>query len=174
MEKVRIGKGKSLYIILLDSSSSMRMEKKIKFTKTLAYLLLKQSYEKRNRVALICFRGDDARLLVPPVRDVMKIEKVLKELPTGGKTPLTPALYKAFLLSKKENKEHSVIILISDGKGNVFIKNSFKEDVTFLQKFIDSTKLIIINAENKNKSIGILEKLSKKFNSPHFYLENII
>jgi magnesium chelatase subunit D len=37
MEKVRVSKGKTLYIILLDSSSSMRMEKKIKCAKTLAF-----------------------------------------------------------------------------------------------------------------------------------------
>ncbi|MEW5936536.1 MAG: AAA family ATPase, partial [Candidatus Thermoplasmatota archaeon] len=58
MEKVRISRGEALYIILLDSSSSMRMEKKIRFAKSLAWLLLKQSYEKKSAVALLAFRGD--------------------------------------------------------------------------------------------------------------------
>ncbi len=124
MEKIRRGKGKALYMILLDSSSSMRMEKKIRFAKTLSWLLLKQSYERKNKVALMGFRGKKAQLLVPPTRDVLKIEEALENLPTGGKTPLTPALYEAFQIARKEIKENPTVILISDGRGNVFIKNN--------------------------------------------------
>jgi len=174
MEKVRVGKGKALYIILLDSSSSMRMEKKVKFTKTLAWLLLKQSYEKKNKVSLVAFRNEDAQILVPPTRDVLKMEEALENLATGGKTPLTPALYKAFQIAKKEKNVIPTVILISDGRGNVFIKNSLEEDFAFLQEFVNDVKLIVVNAESKNRSIGVLEELAKMFNAPHFYLEDVI
>lgn len=174
MEKIRVGSGKALYIILLDSSSSMRMEKKIRFAKTLAWLLLKQSYERKNEVALMAFRGNDAQLLVPPTRDVLKIEEVLENLPTGGKTPLTPALYKAFQMAKKEVKARPTVILISDGRGNVFIKNNLEEDLAFLQKFANGISLVVVNAESRNRSIGILEQLAEIFNAPHFYLEEVI
>jgi len=174
MEKVRVGRGKALYIILLDSSSSMRMEKKIKFTKTLAWLLLKQSYEKKNKVALMAFRGKDAQVLVSPTRDVLKIEEALENLPTGGKTPLTPALYKAFQIAKKEVKANPTIILISDGKGNVFINNNLEEDFALLQAFANGINLVVVNAESRNRSIGVLEELAEKFNAQHFYLEDIL
>ena len=174
MEKIRVGRGKALYIILLDSSSSMRMEKKIRFTKTLAWLLLKQSYEKKNKVALMVFRGNDTQVLVPPTKDVFRIEETLENLPTGGKTPLTPALYEAFQIAKKEIKANPTVILISDGKGNVFIKNNLEEDFAFLQTFANSINLVVVNAESRNRSIGILEKLAKIFNAPHFYLEEVI
>jgi len=174
MEKIRVGKGKALYIILLDSSSSMRMEKKIRFTKTLAWLLLKQSYEKKNKVALLTFRGDDAQVLVPPTRDVLKIEEALENLPIGGKTPLTPALYKAFQMAKKEVKAKPTVILISDGKGNIFIKNKLEEDFAFLQAFANGINLVVVNAESRNRSIGVLEQLAKMFNAPHLYLEDLI
>jgi len=174
MEKIRVGSGKALYIILLDSSSSMRMEKKIRFTKTLAWLLLKQSYEKKNKVSLMAFRGNDAQLLVSPTRDVLRIEEALENLPTGGKTPLTPALYKAFQMAKKEVKAKPTVILISDGKGNVFIKNNLEEDFAFLQTFANDINLVVVNAESRNRSIGVLEQLSTMFNAPHFYLEEVI
>jgi len=174
MEKIRVSRGKALYIILLDSSSSMRMEKKIRFAKTLAWLLLKQSYEKKNEVALMVFRGNDTQVLVPPTKDLPRIEEALENLPTGGKTPLTPALYEAFQVAKKEMKENPTVILISDGKGNVFIKNSLEEDFAFLQTFANSINLVVVNAESRNRSIGILEQLAKIFNAPHFYLEEVI
>ncbi len=176
MEKVRISEGRSLYIILLDSSSSMKMDRKIKFCKTLVWFLLKESYEKKNKVALITFRGENAEISVPPTTDIIKIEEVLENLPTGGKTPLTPALYKAFEVAKKERVLNTTIIVISDGRGNVFIKNNFKEDLDFLQMFangINGINLIIINAENRNKSIGTLEEFVNRFNALHFYLDEL-
>lgn len=174
MEKVRVSKGEAIYIILLDSSSSMRMEKKIRFAKTLAWLLLKQSYEKKNRIALLAFRGEKTEVLVSPTRDVTKIENALEKLPTGGKTPLTPAIYKAFELAKKETKAIPTVILISDGKGNVFIKNNIEEDIQFLSEYAKGINLVIVNTESKNRSIGILEDIAKMFNAPHFYLEDVI
>ncbi|MGQ9778190.1 MAG: VWA domain-containing protein, partial [Thermodesulfobacteriota bacterium] len=154
MEKVRISKGEALYIILLDSSSSMGIEKKIRFAKTLTQLLLKQSYEKKNRVALLAFRGDDAEILVEPTSDYDKLIDALEKLPTGGKTPLTPALLKAFEMAKKEIKAVPTVILISDGKGNVFIKNNLEEDIKFLSTYYDGLNLVVVNAESKNRSIG--------------------
>lgn len=173
MEKIRVDEGKSLYIILLDSSSSMKIDKKIKFCKSLVWYLLKESYEKKNKVALIPFRGEDVEIIIPPTADIAKIEEVLENLPTGGKTPLTPALYKAFEVAKKEKNINVTIILISDGRGNVFIKNNFKEDIEFLQSLLNNVNLIVVNAENKNRSIGLLEEFVERFKALHFYLDEI-
>jgi len=174
MEKIRVAKAEALYVIVIDSSSSMRMDKKIRLAKSLVWQLLKRSYENKNKVALMCFREEDAKLLVPPTTDVSLLYEELEKLPTGGKTPLTPALYKSFEIAKKETKATPVVILISDGKGNVFIKNNLKEDIEFLSSIADDTKLILINTENKTKSIGILEEIAEKFNAEHYYLEDII
>jgi len=174
MEKIRVGKGKALYIILLDSSSSMKLDKKVRLTKALAYNLLKQSYEKKCRVALMAFRESNASLLVQPTLDVTKIENALDNLPTGGKTPLTPALYQAMRLAKKVSPEKPTIIVISDGKANVFMKNNLNEDIAFLQSQLNGISLILINAEKKYRSVGNFEKLAQQLNAEHFYLEEII
>jgi magnesium chelatase subunit D len=151
------------------------MDKKIRFAKSLVWSLLKRSYENKNKIALLTFREDDVKILVPPTSDVNKFVEELEKLPTGGKTPLTPALFKAFEIAKKETKVTPVVILISDGRGNVFIKNSLEEDINFLSSIADNVKLIIVNTENKNKSIGVLEDIAKKFNkAEHYYLDEIM
>lgn len=174
MEKVRISKGDALYIILIDSSSSMRMEKKIKFAKTLSWMLLKQSYEKKNRLSLIVFRGDEAEVLAYPTSDVNKIEDSLASLPTGGKTPLTPAIFKAVEIAQKEKKVIPTIIVISDGRCNVFMESNLEQDLRKLSPIIEGLNVVFVNAEAKNRSIGILEEISHKFNAPCFYLEEIV
>ncbi|MBD3190581.1 MAG: VWA domain-containing protein [Candidatus Heimdallarchaeota archaeon] len=176
MEKVRRKSGKSLYVILLDSSSSMRLEKKIRFAKALSFSLLKRSYEKRNRVALIAFRGEEAQTIVPPTSNVLHIEQALEQLPTGGKTPLTKGLYQAFRLAKKQAKEQVLIILISDGRPNRFLKKDLTEDLRFISQTVwePEIKLITVNTQNSATTMGILEEIAHHFHAPHYYLDELI
>lgn len=174
MEKVKVSTGKSLYIILIDSSSSMGLDKKIKFAKSLSWLLLKESYEKKNQMALLAFKDDDAEVLVLPTSDVNKIVKSLEELPTGGRTPLTPALYQAIKMAQNEKRVTPTIVVISDGRGNVFLKGNLEDDVKFLKNMLKDMNLVFVNAESRGHSIGVLEDLSSTFNAPHFYMEEVI
>jgi magnesium chelatase subunit D len=174
MEKVRVSTAEALYIILIDSSSSMRLDKKIGFAKSLSWLLLKESYEKKNRVALLAFSGDEAEVLAHPTSNLNRIEESLEELPTGGKTPFTPALYQALKMAHKEKRIVPVIIVISDGRGNVFMEGNLENDVKLISSMINGVNLVFVNAESRGRSIGILEDISSTFNSPHFYLEEII
>ncbi|NYB52112.1 MAG: VWA domain-containing protein [Methanobacteriaceae archaeon] len=174
MEKVRVSKGESLYIILLDSSSSMSLDKKIGFAKSLSWLLLKESYEKKNRVALLSFRGDEAEILSPPTRDVNKIEESLENLPTGGKTPLTPAIYQALEMAKLEKKATPTLIIISDGRGNVFLEDNLETDIKLISEMIEGVNLVFVNAETRNRSIGVLEDISTTLTAAHFYLDEVV
>ena len=174
MEKIRVNTGKALYIILLDSSSSMRLDKKIGFAKSLSWLLLKESYEKKNKVALLAFRGDEAEVLAHPTSNLNRIEESLEGLPTGGKTPLTPALYQALEMASKEKRATPTIIVISDGRGNVFLEENLENDLKLIENMVNGINLVFVNAESKKRSIRILEDISSTFNAPHFYMEEII
>ncbi|MHA1733833.1 MAG: VWA domain-containing protein [Promethearchaeota archaeon] len=175
MEKIRVSGGKVLYIILLDSSSSMRLDRKIKLTKKIAWLLMKRSYEKKAKIALIVFRGTRAQLVLPPTSDVTRLDSVLDVLPTGGKTPLSDAILKANELVRKEGKTASRVIIISDGRGNVFLNNLFDEDIEYLSslKWRDA-RFVIISTENSNRSLGLLEKIAERFEAPIHYMEELL
>ncbi|MEW6009697.1 MAG: magnesium chelatase subunit D family protein [Euryarchaeota archaeon] len=174
MEKVRVSRGDALYLILLDSSSSMGLEKKIRLAKSLSWLLLKESYEKKNKIALMAFRGDEAQLLSAPTRDVQRIEEALEKLPTGGKTPLTPAIYQALEILQDEKNVTPTLVVISDGRCNVFMESNLEEDLRKLSQFNKNINMVFVNAETKNRSMGILEEVADCFLSPCFYLEEII
>jgi magnesium chelatase subunit D len=137
-------------------------------------LLLKESYEKKNRVALLSFRGDEAEILSPPTRDVNKIEDSLENLPTGGKTPLTPAIYQALEMVKLEKKATPTLIIISDGRGNVFLEDNLETDIKLISEMIDGVNLVFVNAESRNRSIGVLEDISTTLIAPHFYLDEVV
>jgi magnesium chelatase subunit D len=153
----------------------MRLERKIRLAKTLSWLVLRQSYAKRSQVALIAFRNQEASIIVEPTADILRLQNALENLPTGGKTPLTPALAAAFELAAQHQNAAVTIIVISDGRGNVFINGSLDEDIAYLSARIPGrVTLTFVYTENKNRSVGALEDLARTFQAPLFYLEDVL
>jgi magnesium chelatase subunit D len=150
------------------------MDKKIRMAKTISWQLLKQSYENRNEVCLIGFENNTPVTLIEPTKDMGVVDEKLEILKSGGKTPLTPALYQAAeIISKHKNSKNQVII-ISDGKGNVFKNQNLQEDLREIVTGLSDTVMLLINASEKFKSTGQMEKLSEYLSSEHIYLDDLM
>lgn len=61
--------------------------------------LLMDAYQKRDKVAFIAFRGQQAEVLLEPTGSVEQAYRRLEELPTGGGLPLRRDLRKAIASS---------------------------------------------------------------------------
>ena len=70
-------------------------------TKGAILSLLMDCYQKRDKVAMILFRKFKAEVILPPTSSVELAYKKLKDLPTGGNTPLSAGLFEAYKLIKK-------------------------------------------------------------------------
>lgn len=174
MEKVRRAPGAALYILALDASSSMRMDRKVRCAKTLSWHLLQESYEKRNRVALIVFRGETAEVVVPPTRNHAALDAALDQVPTGGKTPLTAALLQSFETATQEPRTPATVVLLSDGRANHYVSGTWEKDLRLLQTRRGETGLVIVNAEQRHRSIGLLEELARAMGATHFFMEELL
>ena len=122
-EKVRETKVGNLIIFIVDASGSMAAQQRMVAVKGAVHSLLFDAYQRRDRVAMISFRGTDAALLLPPTNSVELAEAHLSEMPTGGRTPLSQGLYVALQLIETERlKDRDVlplVVLLSDGRANV-------------------------------------------------------
>jgi len=85
--------------------------------------LLLDSYQQRDKVGMVAFRGNQADVLLPLCSSVDLAYKSLKELPTGGRTPLSAGLERGLnlLMTERQKDEGAipVLVLISDGRANV-------------------------------------------------------
>ena len=84
-------------------------------------MLLADCYVRRDEVALIVFKGQQAELVLPPTRSLVRAKRQLAALPGGGGTPLASALdLGAQVLTQLERRGCTpVFILLTDGRANV-------------------------------------------------------
>jgi len=122
--KVKAGKSANLILFVVDASGSMAAQRRMEAVKGAVLALLTDVYQRRDQVAVIGFRGDKASVLLAPTRSVDLAEQGLRELPTGGRTPLPHALQLALqTLEQSNGTAPPLLVLLSDGKGNVALEN---------------------------------------------------
>ncbi|RLG19190.1 magnesium chelatase [Nanoarchaeota archaeon] len=143
--RVRKHRAPKLSVIVLDSSGSMSVMRRISVAKGIAHKLIENSYVKRDSVALITFRGSRAEVTVPPTRNYRRILEAIDSLPTGGRTPLASALSDLLLLAKRFKAKYRRCMvkafLITDGKANVSMTGRLKEEIEKLALAIKESKV---------------------------------
>lgn len=107
-------------VFIVDASGSAALHR-LAEAKGAVELLLNECYVRRDRVALITFRGEQANLDLPPTRSLVRAKRALQGLPGGGGTPLAHGLQLASTLLKQLNSagESTVGVVLSDGKANI-------------------------------------------------------
>jgi len=134
-------KSGSLFIFAIDTSGSMAA-KRIDLAKGAALGLLRQSYLRRDHVAIVAFRGSSAELALPPSRSILRARRVLDSLPVGGSTPLSAALLRALSLAKRHKNREVVLLLFTDGHANVSLYENGCNRVERLELVKEETRLL--------------------------------
>jgi magnesium chelatase subunit D len=121
-EHVRTGQEANLLVFLVDASGSMGARRRMAQVKGTILGLLEDAYRRRDRIALITFRGDDATLILPPTSSVEQAARLMTVLPTGGGTPLAAGLdrTRALIAAErvKDPTRRSMALVITDGRAS--------------------------------------------------------
>ena len=180
MEKVREDKVGSTTIFVVDASGSMGARKRMSAAKGSVLSLLIDAYQKRDRVGLISFRGNNASVLVPPTNSIDLAKKNMDIMPTGGKTPLSDALMTAFRTFEREIKQHPKdrmsMILISDGKGNVSMSSMRPlEEAMMIAGEIRSLNVasLVLDTEVSVVALGFAKRISDALGGRYMKLSDI-
>nr|WP_231123936.1 VWA domain-containing protein [Nocardioides sambongensis] len=88
--------------------------------KTAVLSLLMDAYQRRDKVAVISFRGESAEVLLPPTGSVEVAARRLDELPAGGRTPLAEGLDAAVELLRvealRDPRRRPLLVVVTDGR----------------------------------------------------------
>lgn len=112
-------------LFVVDASGSSALNR-LAEAKGAVELLLADCYVRRDRVAVMAFRGAAADLLLPPTRSLVRAKRSLAGLPGGGGTPLATAITQAALLadSIQRKGDTPLVVLLTDGRANVGLDGS--------------------------------------------------
>ncbi len=119
-EAVREGREGNLVLFVVDASGSMAARQRMSAVKGAVLSLLTDAYQRRDKVALISFRGATAELVLPPTSSVDAAATRLTELPTGGRTPLSAALLRAAEVLRveavRDPARRALVVVVTDGR----------------------------------------------------------
>lgn len=117
-EAVREQRSGNLIILAVDASGSMGAASRMEAAKGAVVGLLVDAYQRRDRVALITFGGDEAVVVLRPTASVEVAKQRLTDLPTGGRTPLAAGIAAALeVASSPAAQAHPpLVVLVTDGR----------------------------------------------------------
>lgn len=169
-------------LFVVDASGSMGAEQRMAETKAAILSLLLDAYQKRERVGLVTFRGQNAELALPFTNSVETARKCLEHLPTGGKTPLPHALHLAYEVITQEKLKHPqdayLMVLITDGKANISLAGGTAiEETKKLALMLRSLNIntLILDTEIHTPMIdfGCLPELSKMMGGQYLAIQDL-
>ena len=108
-------------VFVVDASGSQALNR-LAEAKGAVELLLADCYVRRDRVALIAFRGPGADLLLPPTRSLVRAKRALTELPGGGGTPLAAGIEAGWQLAaglQAREGARAQLVFLTDGRANI-------------------------------------------------------
>ena len=119
-EAVREGREGNLVLFVVDASGSMAARRRMEAVKGAVLSLLTDAYQRRDTVALVAFRGTGAQVLLPATSSVEAAVARLRELPTGGRTPIAEGLLTARDLLRvqrlRDPRRRPLLVLVTDGR----------------------------------------------------------
>lgn len=178
--KVRVSKTANLVLFAVDASWSMAAAERMEATKGAIMSLLVDSYQKRDRVAMISFQREGADLVLPPTSSVEMAKRALQDLPVGGKTPLSAGLMLAYRTIRQEKLQDPdlvpLMIILTDGAGNVSLTGTSprEEALRIAQQFpVRGYRSIVVNTEHESLDRGLAQELADNLGAPCYKLQDI-
>ncbi|CAL9362138.1 putative protein [Actinosynnema sp. ALI-1.44] len=117
---VREGKESNLVLFVVDASGSMAARQRMSAVSGAVISLLRDAYQRRDKVGVITFRGARAETALPPTNSVDAAAARLRQLRTGGRTPLADGLLKARRVLQTERvrdpRRRPLLVLLTDGR----------------------------------------------------------
>jgi magnesium chelatase subunit D len=163
---IREGREGNLVIFVVDASGSMAARDRMAAVGGATLSLLRDAYQRRDKVAVITFRQREARLLLPPTSSAHIAGLRLSRFDTGGKTPLAEGLLAARELIVREKARdrarRSLLVVLTDGRANAGRDPLGR-----------SRTAVVVDCETSYVRLGLAADLARQLRAPVVRLEQL-
>ncbi len=181
-EKIRERRIGNFLLFLVDASGSMGARGRMVASKGAIMSLLLDAYQKRDRIAMVSFRGDKAVVNLPPTSSIELAARYLSEMPVGGKTPLSAGLARSYEVLRgylmRDPTARPIVLIVTDGRSNVALgeKNPREEALELAGRMAmdERVRFIVVDIESPGLiRFGLARKLAIALDAQYFRIEDL-
>ena len=177
-EAVREQRAGNSIVLVVDASGSMGAEARMATVKGALLGLLLDAYQRRDRVALVTFRDEDAHVVLRPTSSVEVARARLAELPTGGRTPLAAGIDTALRLATEPGSGSRVplLVLVSDGRATAGPHGTDPLEAAVIAA--DAVRrrgisAVVVDAEAGPTRLGLTTRIASAMGARHLTLDEL-
>jgi magnesium chelatase subunit D len=174
---IREGREGNLVIFVVDASGSMAARDRMAAVSGATLSLLRDAYQRRDKVAVITFRQQEARLLLPPTSSAHIAGRRLGRFDTGGKTPLAEGLLAARELIVREKARdrarRSLVVILTDGRANAGPDPLGRSRTAAARLVAEGAAAVVVDCETSYVRLGLADELARQLGAPVVRLEQL-
>jgi magnesium chelatase subunit D len=174
---VREGREGNLVIFVVDASGSMAARDRLSAVSGATLSLLRDAYQRRDKVAVITFRQQDAQVLLPPTSSVHIASRRLARFDTGGKTPLAQGLLAARDLVVREKARdrarRSLVVVLTDGRATGGPDPLGRARIAADRLVAEGAAAVVVDCETSHVRLGLAEQLAGHLGAPTMRLAHL-
>lgn len=174
---VRVGREGNLVIFVVDASGSMAARDRMSAVSGAALSLLRDAYQRRDKVAVITFRGAEARLLLPPTTSAHIASRLLNHFDTGGTTPLAQGLLAARDVVVRERVRdrfrRPLVVVLTDGRATGGPDPLGRSRSAARQLVAEKAAAVVVDCETSFIKLGLAGELAGQLDAPPLRLEQL-
>ncbi|MEV5766839.1 VWA domain-containing protein [Micromonospora sp. NPDC052213] len=176
-EAVREGREGNLVLFVVDASGSMGARARMAAVKGAVLALLTDAYQRRDKVAVVAFRGAAAQTLLPATSSVLAASTRLAELPTGGRTPLAEGLLAAADLLRVERlrdpRRRPLVLVVTDGRATAGERPLDRSARAAAVLAATGAPCVVVDCESGPVRLGLARRLAAQLGADHHRLEEV-
>ena len=173
----RIGKEGNLVIFVVDASGSMAARDRMAAVTGAALSLLRDAYQRRDKVAVITFRSQGARLVLPPTVSAHTASRRLSRLDTGGTTPLAEGLLTARDVVMRERTRdrtrRPLVVVLTDGRATGVPDPLGRSRIAASRLAAEAAAAVVVYCETSYIRLGLAVELAGWLGAPVLRLEHL-
>lgn len=173
----RVGKEGNLVIFVVDASGSMAARDRMAAVTGAALSLLRDAYQRRDKVAVITFRSQGACLVLPPTASAHTASRRLTRLDTGGTTPLAEGLLAARDVVMRERTRdrtrRPLVVVLTDGRATGGPDPLGRSRVAASRLAAEATAAVVVDCETSYIRLGLAVELAGWLGAPVLRLEQL-
>ncbi|MGH3977773.1 MAG: VWA domain-containing protein, partial [Pseudonocardiaceae bacterium] len=172
---VREGRESTLVLFAVDASGSMAARERMSAVSGAVLSLLRDAYQRRDKVGLVTFRGTGAEVVLPPTSAVDAAAARLRTLRTGGRTPLAEGLLRAARVLAAERlrdpSRRALLVVLTDGRATHGGFDTALAAAGLLRR--DGVAAVVVDCESGAVRLGLAGRLAVALDAACLRLEEL-